>query len=65
MCACRSQVLELESENDDLRQELSAFEPSFFEEIEDLKHEHHMLQEKCSQYEQIISNLSSQLPVAA
>ena len=56
------QLLELQGENDDLRQELSAFEPSFFEEIEDLKHDHHVLQAKCNQYEQVISNLSAQLP---
>ena len=34
---------ELQSENDALRGELEAFDPEFFEEIEDLKHEHYVL----------------------
>ena len=62
LSVCRQQLAELQSENEDLRQELGAFEPSFFEEIEDLKHDHHILQSKCEQYEQVISNLSAQLP---
>jgi hypothetical protein len=33
----------LEAENRDLRTELDAFDPQFFEEIEDMKHEHHQL----------------------
>ena len=35
-------LAEAEAENRDLRNELNAFDPKFFEEIEDLKHEHHV-----------------------
>ncbi len=41
--ALREQLAELEAENRDLKNELNAFDPAFFEEIEDMKHEHHQL----------------------
>lgn len=39
----KDRVVDLELENHDLRKELEGFDPAFFEEIEDLKHEHHEL----------------------
>lgn len=39
----KDRVVDLELENHDLRKELEGFDPAFFEEIEDLKHEHHQL----------------------
>lgn len=56
-----SQARELELENTDLRNELNAFDPSFFDEIEDLKHEHFQLSDRCAQYEQTIRDLQEQL----
>ena len=41
---------QLQSENGGLRQELAAFDPAFFEQLEDLKYSHHVLQEKCAAY---------------
>lgn len=55
---------ELEAENADLKTELNAFDPAFFEEIEDLKHEHHQLSIKCNTQETVIRDLSRQLGVA-
>jgi len=52
---------ELELENTDLRNELNAFDPSFFEEIEDLKHEHFQLTKRCSEYEETIRDLRRHL----
>ena len=52
---------ELELENIDLRNELNAFDPSFFEEIEDLKHEHFQLTKRCSEYEETIRDLRRHL----
>lgn len=52
---------ELELENTDLRNELNAFDPSFFEEIEDLKHEHFQLTRRCTEYEQTIRELRAEL----
>jgi len=55
---------ELEAENEDLKSELNAFDPAFFEEIEDLKHEHCQLGIKVQQYERIIQDQSRQLGVS-
>jgi hypothetical protein len=41
--------------------ELSAFDPAFFEEIEDLKHDHHQLALRCAEYERTIQQLSERL----
>ena len=55
------QARELDLENTDLRNELNAFDPSFFEEIEDLKHEHFQLTERCAEYERTIRKLRMEL----
>lgn len=44
-----------------MREELSAFDPAFFDEIEDLKYDHSQLQIQCSEYENIVRELSGQL----
>ena len=51
------------AENDDMRDELSAFDPAFFDEIEDLKYEHHQLKQRCHDYEQVVQELSSQIGI--
>ncbi|MEW5309850.1 MAG: hypothetical protein WDW38_001701 [Sanguina aurantia] len=56
-----SQLHESQVENQDLRNELNAFDPGFFEEIEDLKHEHHQLTGRAVEYERTIAQLSAQL----
>ena len=38
----------MEAENEDLRAELDAFDPDFFEELEDLKHDRHVLSQHCA-----------------
>ena len=38
----------MEAENEDLRAELDAFDPAFFEELEDLKHDRHALAQRCA-----------------
>lgn len=52
-------IKELENENAKLRSELDAFDPSFFEEIEDLKHDHYLLTQKVHQYEEIIAQMET------
>lgn len=49
----------LKQENDSLREELAAFTPEFWEELEDLKHAHAHASEMCRKYERQlgISNL--------
>ncbi|GAX75484.1 hypothetical protein CEUSTIGMA_g2927.t1 [Chlamydomonas eustigma] len=59
--ALRSQLAELEAENRDLKNELNAFDPAFFEEIEDMKHEHHQLSVKVQEYEDMVRELTSAL----
>lgn len=44
-----------------MREELSAFDPAFFDEIEDLKYDHSQLQIQCAEYENIVRELSGQL----
>lgn len=51
----------MEQENQALRGELSALDPEFFEEIEDLKWDHHQLKQRAVQYEGLIANLAAEL----
>jgi chromosome segregation ATPase len=53
----------VEAENEDLKTELNAFDPAFFEEIEDLKHEHHQLSVQCDTQRTVIRDLSRQLGI--
>ena len=48
-----------------MRDELSAFDPAFFDEIEDLKYDHHQLKLRCQDYEQVVQELSGQLGITA
>lgn len=58
---CRERLARAEEENKALRLELSALEPEFFEEIEDLKWDHHQLQQRAAQYEGLIAGLAAEL----
>lgn len=53
IAGCRADLAASQQENAVLREELSALDPDFFEQIEDLKHEHHMLQQKYAQLQQM------------
>ena len=57
----KEQLGELEAENRDLKNELNAFDPAFFEEIEDMKHEHHQLSLQVRQYEDMVRELTEAL----
>lgn len=59
--ALQQQVAVLQQENQELREELGAFDPAFFEEIEDLKHSHHQLQQKAVAQAKLIRQLQNQL----
>jgi chromosome segregation ATPase len=59
--ALQQQVAVLQQENQELRQELGAFDPAFFEELEDLKHSHHQLQQKAVAQAKLIRQLQNQL----
>ncbi|KAL0030510.1 hypothetical protein WJX79_000290 [Trebouxia sp. C0005] len=61
----RDRLALIETENADMREELSAFDPAFFDEIEDLKYDHHQLQLQCTEYESIVRELSAQLGIDA
>jgi hypothetical protein len=49
------------SENEALRTELAAFDPEFWDEIEDLKYERQQLAEKVAEYERLIENVPAQV----
>lgn len=59
-----ARVSELEQQNADLRGELGAFDPAFFEELEDMKHEHAELKRTCSAQATLIRRLQAALHVA-
>jgi predicted RNase H-like nuclease (RuvC/YqgF family) len=65
LAALQQRVAVLERENGDLRNELNAFDPAFFDEIEDLKHSHHQLQQRCAEQASLITRLQAQPPAAA
>jgi centrosomal protein CEP290 len=61
LAALQQQVAALQEENQALRSELGAFDPAFFEELEDLKHSHHQLQQKAVVQANLIRRLQHQL----
>jgi centrosomal protein CEP290 len=61
LAALQQQVAVLQEDNHVLRQELGAFDPAFFEELEDLKHSHHQLQQKAVAQANLIRRLQHQL----
>ncbi|KAK3238116.1 hypothetical protein CYMTET_51864 [Cymbomonas tetramitiformis] len=52
-----------QTENRDLKNELNAFDPAFFDEIEDLKHDHHELSRVVEQYERQLKKYSEEFGV--
>ena len=62
-CTFREKLAAVTAENDEMRDELSAFDPAFFDEIEDLKYDHHQLKLRCQDYEQVVHELSSQIGI--
>lgn len=66
LCACLLgvQISELEAENADLRAELNAFDPAFWDEVMSMKAQHGQLSRKVAQYEDMIIDLSARLGVA-
>ena len=58
----QTRVSDLEGENVDMRSELSAFDPDFFEEIEQLKYEHHQLTQRCDEQQRTIALLTREAP---
>jgi predicted nuclease with TOPRIM domain len=63
MQAVRKKLAEVTVENDALRSELAAFDPEFWDEIEDLKYEKHELGDRVKRYTATIRSLSAQLNV--
>jgi chromosome segregation ATPase len=61
LASLQQQVSALQQENQELRHELGAFDPAFFEELEDLKHNHHQLQQKATAQAKLIRQLQHQL----
>ena len=49
------------AENRDLKNELNAFDPAFFDEIEDLKLSHHSLSSACGRYEELLRTYTARL----
>lgn len=56
-----TEIEDLRGENEELKAELGALDPAFFEEIEDLKHEHYNLQNMCTEYENIVRDYAREL----
>mmetsp|Transcript_17863 Transcript_17863/g.21409 ORF Transcript_17863/g.21409 Transcript_17863/m.21409 type:complete len:84 (+) Transcript_17863:1-252(+) len=52
-----------QSENRDLKNELNAFDPAFFDEVEDLKHSHYELTQVCDKYEGLLREYTRDLGV--
>lgn len=59
--ALRRRLAEVYTENEALKSELNAFDPDFWDEIEDLKFERQELGEKVVKYENIIRSMATQL----
>lgn len=69
-CGCTLQALQKRllavcRENEALRSELNAFDPAFFDEIEDLKLERHQLAEQVQRYRSRIHDYAAQPNVDA
>ncbi|KAG2499296.1 hypothetical protein HYH03_002874 [Edaphochlamys debaryana] len=64
VAALRRQLRELEAENEDLRNELNAFDPSFWDEVMEMKQQHAELSRTVGRYEELIVELSERLGIA-
>eukprot|EP00798_Chlamydomonas_sp_ICE-L_P007851 gene7851-1057_t len=58
LAMAQERMADLEEENRDLRNELNAFDPAFFEEIEDLKHEHYVLSQRVEEQQNTITRMN-------
>jgi len=54
----KKELKKLQDENEDLRGELNSFDPSFFDEIEDLKYNHDEMVKLVDRYENLLEKLS-------
>jgi hypothetical protein len=61
--ALRQRLAVVSTENEALKSELNAFDPEFWEELEDLKHSRHELLAKVERYMATIRSLSAQLNI--
>ncbi|GLI68958.1 hypothetical protein VaNZ11_013486 [Volvox africanus] len=59
----RRQLRELEAENEDLRNELNAFDPSFWDEVMEMKQQHAELSRMVERYEELVIELSERLGI--
>lgn len=64
MQVLREKLAAVSSENEALKRELGAFDPQFWEELEDLKYSRHELAGKVDRYAATIRSLAAQLDVA-
>ncbi len=64
LASLRRQLADLEAENEDLRNELNAFDPAFWDEVMDMKQQHGELAKRAAHYEDVIVELSGKLGVA-
>lgn len=62
--ALRQRLAAISSENEALKGELAAFDPQFWEELEDLKYSRHDLAAKVERFTATIRSLSAQLNIA-
>ncbi|GFR41280.1 hypothetical protein Agub_g1955 [Astrephomene gubernaculifera] len=60
----RRRLAELERDNEDLQNELNAFDPDFWDEIMEMKKQHLVLSETVGKYEELIVELSDRLGIA-
>lgn len=60
----RRQLAELEQENEDLRNELNAFDPSFWDEVMAMKQGHAELTKRVAEYEDVVRDLAGRLGIA-
>lgn len=63
--ALQKQLQDMSTENVALRNELEAFDPEFFEEIEELKSDRILLEKKLHRYGATIQQLASELSITA
>eukprot|EP00892_Ulva_mutabilis_P008411 jgi/Ulvmu1/5942/UM026_0064.1 len=63
--ALDKRITDVCAENEALRRELNAFDPEFFDEIEDLKFERHQLAEQVERYAARIQLLAAELDIQA
>jgi hypothetical protein len=63
MQSLRRRLAAVSAENAALKSELEAFDPQFWEELEDLKYDRHQLAARVDRYAATIRSLSAQLNI--